>query len=98
MEEPRELVNITVQAQDGEKHGYRINKHNTVIKLLHAHCKNKDLNFKMVNFLLEGERFDYKKTPAQLKLKDGSVIDCLLPVAGGGRSGKLLNACSQYHG
>ncbi|XP_065864823.1 ubiquitin-like protein pmt3/smt3 [Euphorbia lathyris] len=84
MDEDNERLNIIVRTQDGGKRIYKMSKHTSVLKLLENHCQRMDTDHRSVVFLVEGERFDKNKTPAQLNLKNGTIIDALSQVHGGG--------------
>ncbi|KDP39359.1 hypothetical protein JCGZ_01116 [Jatropha curcas] len=89
---PPESLMVTVKGQDGRERQFKINKHNSSVeKLLHRYCEVNNLEYKTVTFLIKGLRFNPRKTPAELNLKNGVVIEAFLPVDGGGSGGEAAN-------
>ncbi|XP_065864826.1 ubiquitin-like protein pmt3/smt3 [Euphorbia lathyris] len=77
-------LTIRVKTQDGNLRNYMINKHTLISKLLQNHCQRIDRDYRTVVFLINGERFDQKKTPAQLNLRNNAVIEAFVHMEGGG--------------
>ncbi|XP_065860037.1 uncharacterized protein [Euphorbia lathyris] len=77
-------LNIRVKSQDRTIKNYLINEHTVISKLLHNHCQRTDTDYRAIMFLIDGERFDQKKTPAQLNLSNNALIETFQHAYGGG--------------
>ncbi|CAK9141434.1 unnamed protein product [Ilex paraguariensis] len=77
-------VALTVKGQDGNEVFFRIKRSARLQKLLMAYCERKQLDYRSMEFLFNGERIPTRQSPDDLKLEDGDQIDAMKHHTGGG--------------
>ncbi|CAN1140758.1 Small ubiquitin-related modifier 4 [Linum perenne] len=70
-------------SQDGELLRFKSDLNNPIKDVLVTYCKNRSLDFKLMRFIIDQKDFDYRKTPAQLGLKNNDLIVGLMTTDGG---------------
>ncbi|CAL5416594.1 unnamed protein product [Camellia sinensis] len=57
------VIDIKIKGQDGIEVFFRIQTNTMLLKVLRAYCQKRNLAYKTVEFLYEGDRFPVKRTP-----------------------------------
>lgn len=81
---PQTHISLKVAAQDGTEVFFRLNSNTPMKKLINAYCTRQSINPDAIRFLFDGERILAEKTPKELGLEDGDLIDAVLMQTGGG--------------
>ncbi|CAN1140759.1 Small ubiquitin-related modifier 5 [Linum perenne] len=80
---PDSIVIVKVKGPDGELLRFKSDLNNPIKDVLVTYCKNRSLDFKLMRFIIDQKDFDYRKTPAQLGLKNNDLIVGLMTTDGG---------------
>ncbi|XP_028105822.1 small ubiquitin-related modifier 1-like isoform X1 [Camellia sinensis] len=81
------VIDIKIKGQDGVEVFFRIQTNTMLLKVFRAYCQKRNLAYKTVEFLYEGDRFPVKRTPHDVKhlnMRDGDQIDAMTHQDGGG--------------
>lgn len=70
--------------QDGSEVYFKIKKKTKLEKLMQAYCNRLGQHMDAVRFLYDGERVKPEKTPLDMGIEDGDVIDAMVQQTGGG--------------
>ncbi|KAJ7980535.1 Small ubiquitin-related modifier [Quillaja saponaria] len=77
-------VVLKVKGQDGNEVFFRVKRNTQLFKLMTAYCEKKQLVYKTMQFLYDGDRITGKQTPDRLSMEDGDEITAVMHVNGGG--------------
>eukprot|EP00922_Rhytidocystis_sp_ex-Travisia-forbesii_P015658 GHVS01023371.1.p1 GENE.GHVS01023371.1~~GHVS01023371.1.p1 ORF type:complete len:156 (-),score=61.61 GHVS01023371.1:819-1286(-) len=86
-----EHLQLKVRSPDGSEVYFKIKKRTKLDKLMNAYCNRLGQSPDAVRFLFDGERVKGDKTPDELGIEDGDVIDAMVQQVGGSTGGVLLN-------
>lgn len=81
---PGEHLQLKVRSADGSEVYFKIRKRTKLEKLMNAYCHRLGQTSEAVRFLFDGERVKGDKTPHELGIEDGDVIDAMVQQVGGG--------------
>ena len=70
-------------SQDGSEVYFKIKRRTKLEKLMTAYCNRLGQSIDSVRFLYDGERVKPEKTPMDLGIEDGDVIDAMVQQTGG---------------
>ncbi|KAL8449353.1 hypothetical protein Emag_003643 [Eimeria magna] len=70
-------------ARDGSEVYFKIKRRTKLEKLMTAYCNRLGQSIDSVRFLYDGERVKPEKTPMDLGIEDGDVIDAMVQQTGG---------------
>ncbi|OEH80585.1 ubiquitin-like protein smt3 [Cyclospora cayetanensis] len=73
-----------MQLKDGSEVYFKIKRRTKLEKLMTAYCNRLGQSIDSVRFLYDGERVKPEKTPMDLGIEDGDVIDAMVQQTGGG--------------
>ncbi|ONI14348.1 hypothetical protein PRUPE_4G277000 [Prunus persica] len=74
-----DTVRLKVQFnKDGVQTFFRVKRSTKLQKLMEAFCKNRSLDPKSIEFTFDSVRLEKNKTPEQLGMEDGDLIDALV--------------------
>eukprot|EP01108_Squamamoeba_japonica_P003289 TRINITY_DN2690_c0_g1_i1.p2 TRINITY_DN2690_c0_g1~~TRINITY_DN2690_c0_g1_i1.p2 ORF type:complete len:111 (+),score=29.05 TRINITY_DN2690_c0_g1_i1:46-333(+) len=76
-------INLRVVAQDGNEVFFKIKSTTPLRKLMDAYIRRNQLQPDSVRFLFDGVRVQSDKTPKEVGMEDGDVIDVVLQQTGG---------------
>eukprot|EP00922_Rhytidocystis_sp_ex-Travisia-forbesii_P000763 GHVS01001106.1.p1 GENE.GHVS01001106.1~~GHVS01001106.1.p1 ORF type:complete len:157 (+),score=60.42 GHVS01001106.1:206-676(+) len=79
-----EHLQLKVRSPDGSEVYFKIKKRTKLEKLMNAYCNRLGQSPDAVRFLFDGERVKGDKTPDELGIEDGDVIDAMVQQVGGG--------------
>eukprot|EP00922_Rhytidocystis_sp_ex-Travisia-forbesii_P015653 GHVS01023366.1.p1 GENE.GHVS01023366.1~~GHVS01023366.1.p1 ORF type:complete len:167 (-),score=69.80 GHVS01023366.1:293-793(-) len=78
-----EHLQLKVRSPDGSEVYFKIKKRTKLDKLMNAYCNRLGQSPDAVRFLFDGERVKGDKTPDELGIEDGDVIDAMVQQVGG---------------
>eukprot|EP00245_Coleochaete_scutata_P015544 TRINITY_DN696_c0_g1_i1.p1 TRINITY_DN696_c0_g1~~TRINITY_DN696_c0_g1_i1.p1 ORF type:complete len:114 (-),score=23.85 TRINITY_DN696_c0_g1_i1:505-846(-) len=84
-------LSLTVRAQDGTDLVFKVKPTTKFKKLFQAYCAKKGLDEASLRFLFEGTRIGEERTPEDLNMEEGDMIDAMVEQIGGGRQHKHRN-------
>ena len=70
-----ELMTLRVIDEDGAEVYFTLKPTTPLKKLMHVYCNRKGVPLSNMRFLLDGQRIDEAKTPGEMGMEDGEVID-----------------------
>ncbi|CAL5413691.1 unnamed protein product [Camellia sinensis] len=68
------VIDIKIKGQDGVEVFFRIQTNTMLLKGLRAYCQKRNLVYKTVEFLYEGDRFPVKRTPHDMEYAPTTTI------------------------
>ncbi|CDJ56371.1 ubiquitin-like protein SMT3 precursor, putative [Eimeria maxima] len=80
----KEHMQLKVRSPDGSEVYFKIKRRTKLEKLMTAYCNRLGQSIDSVRFLYDGERVKPEKTPMDLGIEDGDVIDAMVQQTGGG--------------
>ncbi|PHJ24127.1 ubiquitin-like protein smt3 [Cystoisospora suis] len=80
----KEHMQLKVRSPDGSEVYFKIKKKTKLEKLMQAYCNRLGQHMDAVRFLYDGERVKPEKTPLDMGIEDGDVIDAMVQQTGGG--------------
>lgn len=79
----KEHMQLKVRSPDGSEVYFKIKRRTKLEKLMTAYCNRLGQSIDSVRFLYDGERVKPEKTPMDLGIEDGDVIDAMVQQTGG---------------
>lgn len=83
-DQPQEHLQLKVRSPDGGEVYFKIKRKTKLEKLMLAYCNRLGQATDAVRFLFDGERVHGDRSPEDIGLEDGDVIDAMVQQTGGG--------------
>ncbi|CCF72480.1 small ubiquitin-related modifier [Babesia microti strain RI] len=80
---PSEHIQLKVRSPDGSEVFFKIKKKTKLEKLMSAYCNRLGQSQDAVRFLFDGERLKGDKTPEEMGIEEGDIIDAMVQQTGG---------------
>ncbi|OYV74992.1 MAG: hypothetical protein B7Z66_14530 [Chromatiales bacterium 21-64-14] len=80
-------VNVIVRDQTGGEIHFKLKMHTKFGKVFASYCAKKGVDVNSMKFLFDGDRINEEKTPMDLEMTDGDVVDAVVEQIGGGDLG-----------
>eukprot|EP00966_Prymnesium_polylepis_P164814 3810600-Prymnesium_polylepis.1 len=72
------MINLKVETQDGNEIFFKMHLDTRLSKLMHAFCQRQGVALSSVRFLFDGTRINEHRTPIDLRMCDGDVVDVMV--------------------
>ena len=89
-------IHIKISSQTNEDIVFKVKTSTTFEKILEKYCDRFNIKNKgQVRFLHDGIKIDFSKSPSDLNLEDGDIVECVTEQEGGAAKGPSQSSSSR---